>query len=226
MPAGAPKAAQQAGAERTPGLRERNKLDKERRIREAARELFIAKGFDDATTREIAVRAGVGIGTVFTYADNKRDLLFLIANDELASLARIGMANIRDDSSFLQNVLHFFSPYYEFYEKQPDLSRMILREMTFYDAGRQVTQFRQTRVEIVDALAQITKLAMEQGALRTKEEPKFIAWVMFAIFQVETRQWLRGAAILSVAEGLARLRRAITLLLNGLDATSAALKMR
>ena len=226
MPAGAPKAAQQAGAERTPGLRERNKLDKERRIREAARELFIAKGFDDATTREIAVRAGVGIGTVFTYADNKRDLLFLIANDELASLARIVMANIRDDSSFLQNVLHFFSPYYEFYEKQPDLSRMILREMTFYDAGRQVTQFRQTRVEIVDALAQITKLAMEQGALRTKEEPKFIAWVMFAIFQVETRQWLRGAAILSVAEGLARLQRAITLLLNGLDATSAALKMR
>ena len=226
MPAGAPKAAQQAGAERTPGLRERNKLDKERRIREAARELFIAKGFDDATTREIAVRAGVGIGTVFTYADNKRDLLFLIANDELASLARIGMGNIRDDSSFLQNVLRFFAPYYEFYEKQPDLSRMILREMTFYDAGRQVTQFRQTRVEIVDALAQITKLAMEQGALRTKEEPKFIAWVMFAIFQVETRQWLRGAAILSVAEGLARLRRAITLLLNGLDATSAALKMR
>ncbi len=119
MPAGAPKAAQQAGAERTPGLRERNKLDKERRIREAARELFIAKGFDDATTREIAVRAGVGIGTVFTYADNKRDLLFLIANDELASLARIGMANIRDDSSFLQNVLHFLAPITNFMKSSP-----------------------------------------------------------------------------------------------------------
>ncbi len=45
--------------------------------------MFIAKGFDDTTTREIAQRASVGIGTLFIYADNKRDLLFLVANDEL-----------------------------------------------------------------------------------------------------------------------------------------------
>lgn len=224
MPAGAPKVMQQAAAERAPGLRERNKLDKERRIREAARDLFIAKGFDDATTREIAVRAGVGIGTVFTYADNKRDLLFLIANDELASMVHAGILNINRDSSFLHNVIRFFAPYYEFYEKQPDLSRMILREMTFYDAGRQVTRFRQTRIDIVEALSQVVKLAMDQGALRTKEEAKFIAWVIFAIFQVETRQWLRDS-ILSVTAGLDRLQRALTLLLKGLDATPAALKM-
>ena len=74
MPAGAPKAAQQAGAERTPGLRERNKLDKERRIREAARELFIAKGFDDATTREIAQTAGVNLALIHYYFGNKRAL--------------------------------------------------------------------------------------------------------------------------------------------------------
>ena len=38
------------------GLRERNKLDKLRRIKEAASELFVRKGFDDTTTREIASR--------------------------------------------------------------------------------------------------------------------------------------------------------------------------
>jgi AcrR family transcriptional regulator len=63
------------------GQREKNKIDKLNRIKEAARELFLSKGFDDATTRAIASRAGVGIGTVFIYADNKRDLLFLVAND-------------------------------------------------------------------------------------------------------------------------------------------------
>ena len=36
------------------GQRERNKLDKLRRIKDAAREFFVAKGFDDTTTREIA----------------------------------------------------------------------------------------------------------------------------------------------------------------------------
>ena len=39
------------------GLRERNKLDKLRRIKEAASELFIRKGYDDTTTREIGDQA-------------------------------------------------------------------------------------------------------------------------------------------------------------------------
>ena len=43
-------------------LRVRNKLDKLRRIKDAAQSLFVAKGFDDTTMREIAVRAGVGLG--------------------------------------------------------------------------------------------------------------------------------------------------------------------
>ena len=45
--------------------------------------LFLQKGFDDTTTRAIALRAGVGLGTVFLYAPTKRDLLFLIINEEL-----------------------------------------------------------------------------------------------------------------------------------------------
>jgi len=65
------------------GLRERNKADKLKRIREAATELFLEKGYDNTTTRAIAHRAGVGMGTVFVYAPTKRDLLFLIVNDDL-----------------------------------------------------------------------------------------------------------------------------------------------
>ena len=65
------------------GLRERNKLDKLQRIKHAARTLFIEKGFDETTTREIARRAGVALGTLFLYATDKRDLLFLICTDEL-----------------------------------------------------------------------------------------------------------------------------------------------
>src|SRR6185436_18792616 len=90
------------------GLREKNKIDKLRRIKLSARELFIAKGFDDTTTREIAQRAGVGIGTVFIYADNKRDLLFLVANDELAETTSRAEASVRDDASCLQNLLTVF----------------------------------------------------------------------------------------------------------------------
>lgn len=211
-------------AEQSLGLRERNKIDKQRRIREAARELFIAKGFDDATTREIAVRAGVGIGTVFTYADNKRDLLFLVANDDLAQVTRTARDSIRKDASCLHNLISFFRNFYEFYALEPELSRMMLREMTFYDAGQQVVRFQENRMWILELICEIVALAVEQKALRTKEDSSFIGWVIFAVFQVEARQWLRSTENLDVETGIKRLRRALTVVLKGADPTPAALK--
>src|SRR6516164_7696469 len=97
------------------GQRERNKLDKLRRIKEAARELFVAKGFDDTTTREIAVRAGVGIGTIFVYAENKRDLLFLIVNEELEAVAADAEASIVRGQSFLDTLLQVAARHYRFF---------------------------------------------------------------------------------------------------------------
>ena len=114
------------------GQREKNKLEKLQRIRDTTRELFVEKGYDETTTREIAVRAAVGIGTVFTYAENKRDLLFLIANDELDAVATRCEAGVSDRASCLQNLLTIFRQHYRFFAKQPALSRLLLREMTFY----------------------------------------------------------------------------------------------
>ena len=62
-------------AEARLGLRERNKAEKLQRIRKAARALFIKRGYDDTTMRDIAKRAEVGFGTLFTYASDKRAFL-------------------------------------------------------------------------------------------------------------------------------------------------------
>src|SRR5882757_4157368 len=102
-------------APRPMGQRERNKLDKLRRIKDAARELFVAKGFDDTTTREIAIRAGVGIGTIFVYAENKRDLLFLIANEELEKITKRAEASVKVSASLMQNLLSVAGLHYAFF---------------------------------------------------------------------------------------------------------------
>jgi AcrR family transcriptional regulator len=58
----------------TKSLRERNKEDKLARIEHAARRLFSKQGYDLTTTREIAERAGIGVGTLFVYFPEKRDI--------------------------------------------------------------------------------------------------------------------------------------------------------
>src|SRR5215813_13377117 len=145
--------------------RERNKLNKLRRIKSAARELFVAKGFDDTTTREIAIRAGVGIGTIFVYAANKRDLLFLIVNDELDKIEQMAEAAVAESASLLDNLLRVARIHYEFFAQQPALSRLVLREMVFYESGTQAGRFQKTRERLIDLLGRIAATAMAQKTI-------------------------------------------------------------
>lgn len=197
-----------------PGLRERNKLDKLRRIKEAARELFIAKGFDDATTREIALRAGVGMGTVYLYADDKRDLLFLIANDELEALSTKAAAGFRPEAPVLRNLMRAFELHYAHFGAEPDLARLQLREMTFYDAGQQAQRFQATRERVIGLIETIVAAGQSTGNIKQTEDARLIAWVAFCIYQVELRRWL-AADNPDLAAGSRRLEKALTLLLAG-----------
>jgi len=207
---------------RSAGQREKNKIEKLQRIAEAARELFVQRGYDETTTREIAIRAGVGIGTVFTYAENKRDLLFLIANDDLEEITRKAESGVRDSASCLENLLGFFRHHYRFFAQQPELSRLLLREMTFYDSGRQANRFQRTREKNIRIVGEIVRIAAANRTIHSPEDPEFIGWVAFCIFQVELRRWLMSKK-LNLADGMARLERALRLCMAGWSAEPGAL---
>jgi AcrR family transcriptional regulator len=49
--------------------------DKKKAIMESALELFTMKGFDNTSTASITKNAGVATGTLFTYFENKLDLI-------------------------------------------------------------------------------------------------------------------------------------------------------
>ena len=116
------------------GKRELNKEEKLRRIWTAAIDLFTSKGYDDTTTREIAKRAKVAMGTVFVYAETKRDLLFLVINDDLeACIGRARHALQADRLSLLESLLLILRIHYEYFARKPIISRVALREMYFYD---------------------------------------------------------------------------------------------
>lgn len=56
------------------------------RVLEAARELFEEIGYDTATIRAIAARAGVSVGTVFNSFTTKADILSQVMQDRLDGL--------------------------------------------------------------------------------------------------------------------------------------------
>jgi AcrR family transcriptional regulator len=198
------------------GLRERNKLDKLRRIKDAASELFVRKGYDDTTTREIAVRAGVGLGTIFVYAATKRDLLFLIVNDDLQRVVEKAAATLRPDRPMLDNLLRAFQAHYRYFAQEPALSRLALREMSFYATGPEAKKFLKTRERLIALIAEIVRIAVDHKAISSTESPSLIAQVIFSIYQVEIRHWLSSDE-LNLTRGLSALRRQLKLLMSGLS---------
>jgi len=195
--------------------RERNKLDKLRRIKAAARELFLEQGYDNATTREIARRADVGLGTLFSYASDKRDLLFLIYNDMQEALTRTAFSARRSNRTFLAQVMASFGVYYRFFAREPEFMRYVLRELTFYSSGRQSERFQTGREAIISGLEGLVREARKRRALRSSAKDRAIAQLMFGVYQAEIRRWLTGAHP-KPARGLARLRAMLRIVVEGL----------
>ena len=204
------------------GLRERNKRDKLRRITDAATELFLQKGFDDTTTRAIAVCAGVGLGTVFLYAPTKRDLLFLIINEELQAEVDRAAGLVQDSRSLLDNLVRVFRAHYRYFGQRPTLSRLALREMIFYAIGPQAKKFLSTRERLIALIENIVRLAIDKKEIAPKEDAKLVAWVIFSLYQIEIRHWL-SADDLDVNRGVDFLKRQLILLVDGLSPSRAGL---
>lgn len=205
---------------RTPGKREANKLDKFNRVKRAARELFTTAGYDEATTRQIAQKAGVALGTVFTYATTKRDLLFLVSNDLLDEARHLAEASFRRNRGIQHNFVVFCAVFYKVLHTQPELSKLVFRELLFYDSGIHSMRALANRARTLKSIEALVVHARENGEIRFSEPPDFIAWLLFSIFQAENRRWL-ALDRRDLGEGLSHLWSSVAVLLNGLSVMPA-----
>lgn len=85
-----------SAVQQPPGLRHRQKRERERRIVKAAERLFAKKGFAEVAMEDVAARAGLAVGTIYNYFPSKSALLLAIVRRESESLLARGR-KILDD---------------------------------------------------------------------------------------------------------------------------------
>jgi AcrR family transcriptional regulator len=95
-------------------LGERPMTEKQRRVLDAAMEVFAEQGFSATSTSEIARRAGVAAGTVFRFYRTKKDLLVgvvaplfkrFVAPSLVREFGKILLADYGDLESFVRAVV-------------------------------------------------------------------------------------------------------------------------
>lgn len=102
-----------------------------RRLREAARSLINERGFDHATLRDIAERAGMGTSSIYRHVRSKEELLIW----ELAELQSEAWTRFRasDDkvSPTRERIGRFFEVQHQLLASQPDFTVIALRAATY-----------------------------------------------------------------------------------------------
>ncbi len=197
------------------GLRELKKLDKRQRIRAAARELFSKLGYEAATLRQIARRAHVGLGTLFNYADDKRDLIFLIFNEELDALAARASDAARAADHIIDQLAAFFRVYYRELGGELNLSRILLQELTFYSHGKQAAEFQNHRQRLVGRVHDLVRTAQDRGQIRPDQDSELVARYIFFVYSAAIRWWIGGDRP-DPEQGVSELRVLLTLQMQGL----------
>jgi len=163
--------------------------------------------------RAIAARARVATGTLFLYARDKRELLFLVFQSEAQRIFAEADAASRDDADLVDALMELFGGFLDFYARNPELSAAILREFFFrpYEPERLGALTREYGARV----GQRVERAHTRGELRSDVPAPVAANQFFAHYAYWVQAWL-GSRLVSREEAERRLREALRLQVEGL----------
>ncbi len=154
--------------------KQREKLHRNAQILDAARSLFIEKGYNSATMQDIADRAELGRRTLYMYFKTKDEIVSSIALEIIGELCRIVK-----DASFrglngrerMENVAQCFV---EYYRSRPGDFLLILNagssasDEDGAERGGRIELFLTTLTEL---LTDILEAGVDDGSLRPSGSP-------------------------------------------------------
>lgn len=198
------------------GRRERAKRERLERIREAAWSLFVEKGYEATTTREVAERADVGAGTVFLYAKEKRELLFLVMEEELSRVTEAAFARL-PEGPLEDCLVRVFERPLALYAKVPGIARAFVRELLYAPAD-DAERARAVTGRFLAGLASVVEEGKRRGEVAADVDAGLAAANCFALYYLVLTSWLSGA--MELREAKARLRASLALQIRGLAPSS------
>ena len=147
--------------------RQQQKADTRELILESATALFDELGYDKTTIRQIALKAEVAVGTIFLHFTDKFSLLCAALFDELENEISQRLKTMPHDQPVPEQFMHFAKGFYKYWARKPDLSRTLLKGITFVDNNEWVAAFDQQIEKFIAFFAEVLAKAITKGEIRS-----------------------------------------------------------
>jgi AcrR family transcriptional regulator len=154
--------------EQTPGLT-RRAIAKQRtrqRLLAAARRLFVTRGYEAATIRDIAAEADLSTGAVFANFTDKADLFNAVIVDDSERLFE-KMAQANDTGAVVDSLVSLLSIGYEMHLDQLPLTQAAL-SFSWVRSPEQEAAHQRVRNMMRGRLGEVLKAAVARGELSSE----------------------------------------------------------
>lgn len=198
------------------GTRQVAKARTRERIREAARALFLSRGFSDTTTQLVADQAKVAVGTLFQHASDKEDLLLLVVHGPLAD-AVTHAGGLPPSDNLLTELTVLFGSLLEVYAEL-DLAAQPALRAHWFGSGPNARGVQWLHETFLEQVVVRLERARARGTLTSGADARVLAGNLSSLYQGVLLQWLWTDDGLDVA--LASLRAAFALQIIPLQATT------
>jgi AcrR family transcriptional regulator len=163
-----------ANARRSESRGERRKRETRERLLEAALRVFLERGFDAATTAEMAAAADVGAGTFYLHFRDKRDVYEAIARHAAREMIGRWREKLRPGLGSGEYVALGLETVAEFWEADRGRARLLLQGGPTFNA--------EAHLRLAEDLAEIIRREFPRAARgRTPPSPTVMATVILGL---------------------------------------------
>ncbi|MBN1932309.1 MAG: TetR/AcrR family transcriptional regulator [Desulfobacterales bacterium] len=154
--------------------RQKQKIETRDLILKTARELFLDRGYEKTTMRDIANKAGLGTGTAFTHFPDKRSILAATLYNDIEDALNQAFESLPPNSSIIEMLVHPVRMIFEHFAKTPQLSKTLLKETLFMQGpwGKRVDIQLQRSIELTQKVLEDLK---NNGQLRADSNCEILA---------------------------------------------------
>ena len=200
------------------GVKERHEREREavaRAILDAARDLFVAEGYQNVSIRKIADRIEYSPAAIYSYFPSKDDIFFALAEEGFHLLFESGQQNIDPRKDGLDGVRAAFWHLYEFSRSHPEYFALMFVDRSVPRLSQNWERFAFVGV-MKGRLTTLIQQAVDAGHLPPASEPH-------AVFRILTAAVV-GASIMQLCNRLAPGEDADALARDTLEATLCGLR--
>src|SRR5258708_6540070 len=171
---------------RVESLRARRKPESLARLKQAARKLFVERGYDATRPQDIAREAGLGHGTFYLHYPDKRACFLAFVDEAREDLNAHLRAQRQPGTSLEQRIAATLHAMYDYCDHHPGLLRAAMTDERIIDA--EGVQARPLMMQWGDEWAAMIREAVAEGSARDDYDAEIIGQAIAGALQQTGRE--------------------------------------